>query len=93
MDKRLALEAEMQTLQRLVVSPEDRVQLDVGGHLFSTSAITLRRPGSMLSVLLSGRYQIDRTEDGVAVFLDRDGSLFPHILEYLVVLGVVPRTP
>ena len=73
----------MQTMQRPVVSPEDRVQLDVGGHLFSTSATTLCRPGSMLSVLLSGRYLIDRTEDGVAVFLDRDGSLFPHILEYL----------
>jgi N-acetylneuraminic acid mutarotase len=57
--------------------------LNVGGYTFATSAATLRRiPDSFFTSLLSGRFAIDTLEDG-ALFIDRDGEHFKHILEYM----------
>ena len=59
------------------------VELNVGGSLYTTRLSTLRKdPTSMLAVMFSGRHMIDRTNDG-RFFIDRDGSSFKCILQYL----------
>jgi hypothetical protein len=59
------------------------VRLDVGGHKYTTSVATLRRvPDSMLDSLVSGRFALTQTEEQ-CVFIDRDGALFPHVLDWL----------
>ncbi len=74
--KKVAFQAELESMQNIIPSVNDRVILNVGGCPFEISLSTLRsKPGSMLSVLFSGRYFIEKTEDG-RVFLDRDGTLF-----------------
>ncbi|XP_022808125.1 uncharacterized protein LOC111345114 [Stylophora pistillata] len=46
------------------------VQLNVGGHQFSTSVATLNRdPGSMLHAMFSGRFDTKPSEDG-SYFID-----------------------
>ena len=55
----------------------------MGGVRYVTSVETLRRIlHTFFSAYFSGRYAIDETEDG-AVFIDRDGRLFEHVLEFL----------
>ena len=45
--------------------------------------LTLTRdPESMLAAMFSGRHDLRREEDG-SVFIDRDGTHFRHILNYL----------
>lgn len=59
------------------------VKLDVGGAQFTTSLTTLCRfPESMLGVMFSGRHELPVTSDG-CYFIDRDGSQFNHILNFL----------
>jgi len=59
------------------------VKLNVGGHLFSTSLETLTKdPGSMLHAMFSGRFDTKPSEDG-SYFIDRDGTHFRYILNYL----------
>ncbi|XP_078354270.1 uncharacterized protein LOC144638853 [Oculina patagonica] len=59
------------------------VKLNVGGHLFSTSLATLNKdPGSMLHAMFSGRFDTKPSEDG-SYFIDRDGTHFRYILNYL----------
>jgi N-acetylneuraminic acid mutarotase len=44
---------------------------------------TLRRlPGTFFDAYFSGRYTMDRSEDG-SIFIDRDGKHFGQVLEYL----------
>ena len=59
------------------------VKLDVGGQHFTTSLQTLTRdPNSMLAAMFSGRHEVQTTEDG-SFFIDRDGTYFRFILNYL----------
>ena len=59
------------------------VNLNVGGHHFTTSVQTLTKdPDSMLAVMFSGRFELRPYEDG-AFFIDRDGTHFRYILNYL----------
>jgi len=59
------------------------IKLNIGGALFTTSLTTLRRfPSSVLGAMFSGRHDVPETDDG-AFFIDRDGSVFNHILNYL----------
>uniref|UniRef100_A0A7N8XUK7 Potassium channel tetramerization domain containing 14 n=1 Tax=Mastacembelus armatus TaxID=205130 RepID=A0A7N8XUK7_9TELE len=59
------------------------VQLNVGGHLFSTSLSTLRKhPDSKLADLFSGQPKL-RTDSHGRYFIDRDGSHFRAVLEFL----------
>ncbi|CAH1241774.1 KCTD7 [Branchiostoma lanceolatum] len=59
------------------------VPLNVGGRHFSTFLSTLlRHEDSMLAAMFSGRHQVERDKDG-RYFIDRDGSAFAHILEFL----------
>ena len=55
---------------------QGRVKLDVGGHVFTTSLLTLTREGdSMLAAMFSGRHELLKEDDG-CVFIDRDGTHF-----------------
>ncbi|XP_022808138.1 uncharacterized protein LOC111345126 [Stylophora pistillata] len=59
------------------------LKLNVGGHLFSTSLSTMSKdPGSMLHAMFSGRFDSKPDEDG-SYFIDRDGTHFRYILNYL----------
>ena len=59
------------------------VKLNVGGHLFTTSLQMLTKdPNSMLAAMFSGNFEIKTAEDG-AFFIDRDGTHFRFILNYL----------
>ena len=59
------------------------VKLNVGGQYFTTSLQTLTRdPNSMLGAMFSGRHEVRTTEDGF-FFIDRDGTYFRFILNYL----------
>ncbi|KAL9951606.1 hypothetical protein ACROYT_G044301 [Oculina patagonica] len=59
------------------------VKLNVGGHFFSTSLETLTKDaGSMLHAMFSGRFDTKPSEDG-SYFIDRDGTHFRYILNYL----------
>ena len=58
------------------------IKLNVGGALFVTSKETVMRCESMLSSMFSGRIPIKTGDDGY-VFIDRDGSHFRTILNFL----------
>jgi len=71
--------APTETLQRGSI-----VKLNVGGTLFMTSLSTLVGNGSdhMLAAMFSGRHELKKQEDG-SYFIDRDGTHFRYILNYL----------
>ena len=59
------------------------LKLNIGGQLFTTSLETMKKdPGSMLHAMFSGRFDTKPAEDG-SYFIDRDGSHFRYILNYL----------
>ena len=59
------------------------VKLNVGGHFFTTSVQTLTKdPNSMLAAMFSGKFEMKPSEDG-SFFIDRDGTHFRFILNYL----------
>ena len=59
------------------------VKLNVGGQHFTTSVQTLKKdPNSMLAAMFSGKFEMKPSEDG-SFFIDRDGTYFRFILNYL----------
>ena len=59
------------------------VKLNVGGHHFTTSVQTITKdPDSMLAAMFSGKFEMKPSEDGT-FFIDRDGTHFRFILNYL----------
>jgi hypothetical protein len=60
------------------------VDLNVGGVYFAVSkSVLLSEPGSFFTELLETK-SIQETRDGSnRLFIDRDGNLFNHVLEYL----------
>ncbi|XP_019716052.1 BTB/POZ domain-containing protein KCTD6a [Hippocampus comes] len=61
----------------------EEVTLNVGGCLYSTSLTTLRRyPDSMLGAMFRGDVPTLRDASG-NYFIDRDGTLFHYILNFL----------
>ncbi|CAH3165577.1 unnamed protein product [Porites evermanni] len=59
------------------------VKLNVGGQYFTTSVQTLKKdPNSMLAAMFSGKFEMKPSEDG-SFFIDRDGTYFRFILNYL----------
>ena len=59
------------------------VKLNVGGHHFTTTVQTLTKdPNSMLAGMFSGKFDTQPSEDG-SFFIDRDGTQFRFILNYL----------
>ncbi|KAG0556426.1 hypothetical protein M758_11G051300 [Ceratodon purpureus] len=67
------------------------VRLNVGGMMFATTVDTLtqRDTDSMLAVMFSGRHRLHVDSKKGAVFIDRDGTHFRHILNWLRD-GVIP---
>ncbi len=80
--KRCEFHAERQALQSGGrIGPQ--VILNVGGHKFHTTTATLCNvQGSMLEAMFSGRHSAHTEQDG-SYFIDRDGTHFRHILNYL----------
>lgn len=60
------------------------VELNVGGMLFATTIDTLthRNTDSMLTAMFSGRHRLHKDSKGI-IFIDRDGTHFRHILNWL----------
>ncbi|KAM8742360.1 BTB/POZ domain-containing protein KCTD7 isoform 2-T2 [Acanthopagrus schlegelii] len=59
------------------------ISLNVGGTYFTTRLSTLRRfEDTMLAAMFSGRHYIPRDADG-RYFIDRDGTYFGDILNFL----------
>lgn len=59
------------------------VGVNVGGQVFVSTVETLTKErGSMLEILFSGRFPVER-DSGGNVFIDRDGHRFRHVLNYL----------
>ena len=59
------------------------VKLSVGGARFQTTLGTLRRfPGTFLEAMFSGRFPRVTDDEGWH-FIDRDGTHFRHILNFL----------
>ena len=77
------LEAEKEAMKGVHTFQSGRLKLDVGGHKFTTSCTTLTsQPDSMLAAMFSGRHTLVKDEEG-AYFIDRDGTHFRFILNYL----------
>ena len=78
-------EKEKNSMDKKFVFNGPRIVLDVGGTHYSTSRSTLTKyPESMLGVMFSGRHDLEtmQCKDG-SFFIDRDGTHFRHILNYL----------
>lgn len=59
------------------------ISLNVGGYKFVTTLSTLtKHSNSMLAAMFSGRHHLDTDSEG-RYFIDRDGSYFEHILNFL----------
>jgi len=59
----------------------------VGGTVFQTTRATLCKDSeSMLAVMFSGRFNLHEDKDG-SLFIDRDGTHFRYILNYLRDVG------
>ena len=59
------------------------MKLCVGGQMFMTSTLTLTKdPDSMFAAMFSGRHALRQDDDG-AYFIDRDGTHFRYVLNYL----------
>ncbi|XP_048255939.1 BTB/POZ domain-containing protein KCTD7-like isoform X5 [Haliotis rufescens] len=59
------------------------VDLNVGGRHLTTSLSTLTKyPDSMLAAMFSGRHPVAKDQDG-RYFIDVDGDVFVHILNFL----------
>jgi hypothetical protein len=63
-----------------------KISLDVGGSRFATrlSTLTTGAAGeSMLAAMFSGRHALDQDEKDGSYFIDRDGTFFGQVLNYL----------
>ena len=85
--KSLADEKQQWDIEKQVIANthtfESRIKLDVGGCKFTTTLTTLTRfPDSMIGTMFSGRHNLTTDESGY-YFIDRDGTHFRHILNYL----------
>ena len=79
--EQVAIDAMSKKLEHVHFS--STILLNVGGHRFTTSLQTLTKdPNSMLAAMFSGKFEMKPSEDG-AFFIDRDGTHFRFILNYL----------
>ncbi|XP_071090192.1 uncharacterized protein [Haliotis cracherodii] len=92
---RTRFESEIKRMSEMYKIQDSRIKLDIGGHLFTTSLLTLTKdPDSMLAAMFSGRHELKRELDG-SFFIDRDGTHFRYILNYLrdgcIKEGILPQ--
>ena len=64
-------------------SPTRVVRLNVGGQVYCTTLETLTSQESMLSLMFSGRFEPALSDEQGGVLIDRDGTFFRHVLNYL----------
>lgn len=82
-ETRQRIEKEKKSMEEVHEFQSSPVHLNIGGHRFTTSLQTLRRDkDSMLATMFSGRHKLLQEPDG-SYFVDRDGTHFRHILNYL----------
>ena len=80
---RQKLDAELRRMEEVNKIQDSRLKLDIGGHIYTTSVLTLTRdPTCMLAAMFSGRHSLKQEPDG-SYFIDRDGTHFRFILNYL----------
>ena len=61
----------------------ENIKINVGGRIFKTSLKTLRKePESVLALMFSEKFNLKKEDDG-SFFIDRDGTIFHHVLNYL----------
>ena len=63
-----------------------KILLDIGGWRFTTRLSTLTcgmAAGSMLATMFSGRYALDQDSEDGSYFIDRDGTYFGYVLNFL----------
>lgn len=81
--ERLKLQEERDFVADHQLRNSNKIKLDVGGKIYATSLTTLTSdPDSMLAAMFSGRFPLKKDDDG-CYFLDRDGTYFGYILEWL----------
>eukprot|EP01083_Nonionella_stella_P088489 246630_1 len=69
--------------EHVFLSQNNRIIINVGGSSYETTLNTLSADqSSMLSAMFSGRFKIERDENG-SIFIDRDPTHFRHILNFL----------
>ncbi|TSR87333.1 BTB/POZ domain-containing protein KCTD14 [Bagarius yarrelli] len=77
---------DIKPLRKLAVEPLQQcpvVQLNVGGQLYTTTLSTLRKyPNSKLAEMFSVPHKLLKDSEG-RCFIDRDGTHFKAVLEYL----------
>ena len=77
------LEEERTNIKDIQDGQKSKIKLDIGGHIFSCSRSTLcKYEDSMLAAMFSGRHELVKGEDGT-YFIDRDGTYFRYILNFL----------
>ncbi|KAL1919344.1 uncharacterized protein VTP21DRAFT_2037 [Calcarisporiella thermophila] len=81
--ERRKFEGERDRMKDVTKFQSEKIKLNVGGLRFETSLTTLRRdPNSMLAAMFSGRHGLVSDADG-SYFIDRDGTHFRLILNFL----------
>ena len=74
---------EIKVLEKINKIQGSKVTLDVGGHRYTSSILTLTmEKDSMLEAMFGGRHTLTKEADG-SYFIDRDGTYFRYILNYL----------
>ena len=81
--ERAELQSMKATVEENLAQFKRRVKLNVGGSKFETTLTTLTRyPDSMLGSMFSGRHEVPPDEEDY-IFIDRDGTHFRTILNFL----------
>ncbi|CAF5217253.1 unnamed protein product, partial [Rotaria magnacalcarata] len=71
-------------LELVTVLKQRKFILNVGGKKYTTSIETLtRETDTFFTALFSGRWQLAVDPNDNSIFIDRNGQVFTHILEWL----------
>lgn len=82
-EDRAKLEEEKNAMLKAHTFQKTKLLLNVGGHRFETSRQTLTSvPDTYFSSMFSGRFELIPDDDD-SYFIDRDGRLFHHVLNFL----------
>jgi hypothetical protein len=82
--QRERLEQEKQLLGKISFDREKKIIVNVGGSRFETTIVTLTKDfDSMLATMFSGRFPLHKDEVDASYFIDRDGTHFRYVLNYL----------
>lgn len=87
-------ETQKKLLIKKQFQPGEIITLNVGGKIFATAIETLQQQingkDTVLSAMFSGRFELTKDKHG-NIFIDRDGTTFRYILNYLRVGGDVKK--